>query len=98
MKLSGELRADASELPPAKQRQHVGAIDHAMLFLTGELLLDQPSATLGQGVAHVPPEACVAGRRFAFGDKLAIKPGGALGTDLTVERQGRERLDRLIRA
>jgi hypothetical protein len=43
-----------------------------------------------QRVADLPPEARVPGHRRLVGKQLAVKPGGAFGADLPIERQDRQ--------
>src|SRR3546814_8782715 len=62
-------------------------------LLPGGLLLDEPLTTPGERRPHLAAEAGVAHRLGLVGHQLAVEPRGAVGCDLLVERQRRERLD-----
>ena len=84
-----KLSANTGQFPAPQDATHVGSIDGPVLLITGKLLFNQPLPAPGECILNFPAKATIAQWHGCIRDKLPVKPGGTVRTNLSDKRQGR---------
>jgi len=92
--LGGDLASDPPQFPVLENRQDVLPEPDVIAVLLHQPLFDQPLLSADQCLANVAAEAVVGAFGVELADELPIKPGRALMTNLPLDRQCGQGLDR----